>query len=167
MQGMIKMYNVEVLSKFPVVQHFPLGSLFSWDRDAAATELPTSVHSSSQPARESAPSISIGSASMRYPAQEGAQAPWASSRMNHPEIIDGNQAPWAGGRPSSIAANYPRPIKAGLESVRGVGPTPYRRTETPVNHRDTIPMRSARNATSHTDSDIASIPEPTKAPWAK
>jgi serine/threonine-protein phosphatase 2A activator len=33
---MIKMYNVEVLSKFPVVQHFHFGGLFKWQRDPAA-----------------------------------------------------------------------------------------------------------------------------------
>jgi len=28
---MLKMYSAEVLGKFPVVQHFPLGSIFSWE----------------------------------------------------------------------------------------------------------------------------------------
>lgn len=27
-KGMIKMYKVEVLGKFPVVQHFPIGTVF-------------------------------------------------------------------------------------------------------------------------------------------
>ncbi|OAA56027.1 Phosphotyrosyl phosphatase activator, PTPA [Cordyceps fumosorosea ARSEF 2679] len=35
-KGMIKMYNAEVLSKFPVVQHFSFGSLFSWEKDPNA-----------------------------------------------------------------------------------------------------------------------------------
>jgi serine/threonine-protein phosphatase 2A activator len=50
-KGMIKMYNAEVLSKFPVVQHFPFGSLFKWEKDPNAIEPPPPSVTMTQPLR--------------------------------------------------------------------------------------------------------------------
>jgi len=63
---MIKMYLAEVLAKFPVVQHFPFGSLFSWERDPDARAVPASAPVPSQPAPQPIQSIGPGTA-----------APWA------------------------------------------------------------------------------------------
>lgn len=67
------MYNAEVLSKFPVIQHFPFGSLFSWDRDPNAISGSPSIHTTSQP------QTSSSAFTPRPLPQEGTKAPWANS----------------------------------------------------------------------------------------
>jgi serine/threonine-protein phosphatase 2A activator len=60
------MYNAEVLSKFPVVQHFPFGSLFAWEKDPNAKIIQTSVHTSSQPRSNSSTVPSSTSSTSAY-----------------------------------------------------------------------------------------------------
>ncbi|KAM0803680.1 hypothetical protein BDR22DRAFT_839591 [Usnea florida] len=104
-KGMIKMYNAEVLSKFPVVQHFRFGSLFSFDPDPDATPPPTSVHAAHQPVREGLNSSSAEKiAAPRGPPHSGTSAPWASQTTSmpgnlppKPSPLVGTAAPWATG----------------------------------------------------------------------
>ena len=73
-QGMLKMFNAEVLAKFPVVQHFPFGALFSWERDPEAAAPVQSVHVASQPGTAMPP-----------PSNAGTAVPWAqATRMPGP-----------------------------------------------------------------------------------
>ena len=115
-KGMIKMYNAEVLSKFPVVQHFPFGSLFKWERDLNAIEPPPTSHTNSQPLRNPIDMVqpmgtrqaaNVGS-TVRPPAAPGllnpgpgTAAPWATSTPKPPSgMIDGvTRAPWVSRTP--------------------------------------------------------------------
>lgn len=91
------MYNVEVLSKFPVVQHFPFGSLFRWEHDPNAPPQ-SSVHTSSQPSAAATDGHTQHPTTRKAP-QSGTKAPWAAGT---PQAS--TAAPWAS-RTNSVSVH--------------------------------------------------------------
>jgi len=96
-KGMLKMYDAEVLGKFPVVQHFPFGKFFKWERDPeAATSTGPSVHAQQQPASSGA-GVDMNSST-------GTAAPWAQQApSSQPQGgMPSTRAPWANAVPGGV-----------------------------------------------------------------
>jgi serine/threonine-protein phosphatase 2A activator len=161
------MFNAEVLSKFPVVQHFPFGSLFSWDIDPNASKPQQSTHMANQPI-----ATAVTSASSQ---PGGTAAPWAqSARMPGGSTSQPTAAPWAQATrmpgPQGPGILYARaPDRAtptitnkahGGGAARSEEPKP---TQVPL---DLVPNLACVRPTGPRGTAGAQV-SVTKAPWAK
>ena len=160
------MYNAEVLSKFPVVQHFHFGSLFSWEQDPNATPPPASIHASSQPIRDG-PAVSLENSSARAQPQEGMKAPWANKPTSMPKAGVGTTAPWASKATSapSNRGGTTAPWVSRLAAATNAGPLTTPPSQVASRDPSAITELPLRNADG--GSDAGAMPPPTKAPWAK
>lgn len=157
------MYNAEVLSKFPVVQHFPFGSLLSWERDPNAVVPPKSTHTSNHPPRATLGVDQSGTASSRAPYKEATAVPWASASGLPPAESTGAAAPWATRSSTSMA---PPVLNAATGGLRAPRASQSSKTTPPPPARG-MPATQAPWASGAVGGDRKEVNLPTRAPWAR